>query len=93
VFDDNLLRIFGSKKNEVTGDWRKQQIEDIHSLHSSPNIVRVIKSRMMRWAGHVALMGDTRNAYKMLFEKPEVKRSSEDLGVNGMITLKGILGK
>jgi hypothetical protein len=58
VFENRVLsRIFGSKRDEVTGDWRKLHKEELNDLYSSPNIVRVIKSRRMRWAGHVALMG------------------------------------
>jgi hypothetical protein len=58
----------------VTGDWRKLHNEELHNLYSSPNITRMIKSRRMRWAGHVARMGETRNAYKILVGKPEGKR-------------------
>jgi hypothetical protein len=67
-----LRRIFGPKRDEVTGEWRKLQNEELHYLYSSPNIVRVIKSRRMRWAGHVARMG--RDVYRVLVEKPEGKR-------------------
>jgi hypothetical protein len=55
VFENRVLRrIFGPKVNEVTGDWRKPHNEELHKLHSSPNIIRMIKSRRMKWAGHVA---------------------------------------
>jgi hypothetical protein len=58
VFENRVLRrIFGSKRDEVTGEWRKFHIEELHNLYSSPNIIRQIKSRRMRWAGHVARMG------------------------------------
>ena len=58
VFENRALRrIFGPKRNEATGEWRKLHSEDLNDLYSSPNIVRVIKSRRMRWAGHVACMG------------------------------------
>jgi hypothetical protein len=57
VFEDGVLRIFGPKRNEVTWDLRKLLNEDLHDLYSSPNIFRVIKSRRLRWAGHVARMG------------------------------------
>jgi hypothetical protein len=58
----------------VTGDWRKLHNEELHNLNSSTNIIRMIKSRRMRWAGHVAGMGQTRNAYRILEGKPEGKR-------------------
>jgi hypothetical protein len=67
VFDNRVLRrIIGPKRDEVTGDWIK-----LHNLYSSPNIIRIIKSRRMEWAGHVARMGETRNAYTILMGKPE----------------------
>jgi hypothetical protein len=69
-----LRRIFGPKRDEVTEDWRKLHNEDLHNLYSSPNIIRMIKSRRMRWAGHVTRMGETRNASKILVGKPEGKR-------------------
>jgi hypothetical protein len=59
VFDNRVLRgIFGPKRDEVTGEWRKLHSEELHNLYSSPDIVRQIKSRRMRWAGHVARMGE-----------------------------------
>jgi hypothetical protein len=69
-----LRRIFGPKRDEVTGEWRKLHNEELRDLYSSPSIIRIIKSRRMRWAGHVARMGDKRNAYRLLVGKPEVKR-------------------
>jgi hypothetical protein len=59
-----LRRIFGPKRDEVTGGWRKLHNEELHSLSSSPDIIRMIKSIRMKWAGHVACMEETRNAYK-----------------------------
>jgi hypothetical protein len=58
----------------VTGEWRKLHNEELHDLYSSPSIIRIIKSRRMRWAGHVARMGEKRNAYRLLVRKPEGKR-------------------
>jgi hypothetical protein len=69
-----LRRIFGPKRDEVTGGWRKLHNEDLHSLYSSPSIIRMIKSRRMRWAGHIARMVEKRNAYRILVGKPEGKR-------------------
>src|SRR5215475_12568112 len=63
------------KRDEVTGDWRKLHNEELNDLYSSPNIVRVIKSRRMRWVGHVARMGEGRGVYRVLVGKPEGKRS------------------
>jgi hypothetical protein len=69
-----LRRIFGPKRDEVTGEWRKLHNEELRDLYSSPSIIRIVKSRRMRWAGHVARMGEKRNAYRLLVEKPEGKR-------------------
>jgi hypothetical protein len=71
VFENRVLRrIFGPKRDEVTGEWRKLYNEELRNLYSSPSIIRIIKSRRMRWAGHVALM-EKRNAYRLLEVKPE----------------------
>jgi hypothetical protein len=72
-----LLRIFRPKRDEVTGDWRKLHKEELHNLYSSPNIIRLIKSRRMRWAGQVARMEEKRNPYRILVGKPEGKRPLE----------------
>jgi hypothetical protein len=75
VFENRLLRrIFGPKRDEVAGEWRKLHSEELHTLYSSPNIIRQIKSRILRWAGHVTLMGEEKNVYKVLMGKPEGKR-------------------
>jgi hypothetical protein len=75
VFENRVLRkIFGPKKDRVTGGWRKLHNEDLHNLYSSPSIIRIIKSRRMRWAGHVAGMEEKRNLYRLLVGKPEGKR-------------------
>jgi hypothetical protein len=75
VFGNRVLRrVFGSKRNEVTGERRKLHKEELRDLYSLPNIVRVVKSRRMRWAGHVARMGEGRGVPKVLVGKPEGKR-------------------
>jgi hypothetical protein len=74
VFENRVLRrIFGPKREE-DGSWRKLHDDELHSLYSSPNIVRVIKSRRMRWAGHVARMEEGRVVYRVLVGRPEGKR-------------------
>jgi hypothetical protein len=75
VFENRVLRrIFGPKRDEATGEWRKLHNKELHDLYSSPGIIRIIKSRRMRWAGHVARMGEKRNAYRLLVGKPEGQR-------------------
>jgi hypothetical protein len=75
VFEKRMLRrIFGPKRDDVTGEWRKLHNEELNNLYSSPNNVRVIKSRIMRWAGHVACMGESRGVYRVLVGKLEEKR-------------------
>jgi len=75
VFENRVLRrIFGPKRDEVTGEWRKLHNEELNVVYFSTNIVRVIKSRRMRWVGHVARMGERRGAYRVLMGKPEGKR-------------------
>ena len=69
-----LGRIFGPRSDEVTGEWRRLHNEELNDLYSSPNIVRVIKSRRMRWVGHVAHMGKERGVYRVLLGKPEGNR-------------------
>jgi hypothetical protein len=75
VFENRvLIRIFGPKRDEVIGGWRKRHNEELHNLYRSPSIIRIIKSRRMRWAGHVARMGKKRNAYRILVRKTEGKK-------------------
>jgi hypothetical protein len=69
-----LRRIFGPKRDEVTGEWRILHNEELRDLYSSPSIIRISKSRRMRWAGHIARMGVKRNVYRLLVGKPEGKR-------------------
>jgi hypothetical protein len=75
VFENRVLRrIFGPKRDEVTGEWRKLHNEELHNLYSSTDIIRQVKSRRMRWAGHMARMGEERKLYKVLVGKPDGKR-------------------
>jgi hypothetical protein len=75
VFENRVLRrIFGPKRDEVTGEWRRLHNEELYALYSSLNIIRVMKSRRLRWAGHVARMGERRGAYRALVGKPEGRR-------------------
>jgi hypothetical protein len=78
VFENRVLRkIFGPKRDEVTGEWRRLHNKELYALYSSPNIIRVIKSRRLRWAGHVTRMGEWRGAYRALVGKPEGRRPLE----------------
>jgi hypothetical protein len=70
VFEGRVLRIFGPKRDRVTGGWRKLHNEELHNLYSSPSIIIIIKSRRKRLAGHVARMGEKRNVYRLLVGKP-----------------------
>jgi len=91
VFENRVLRsVFGPRRDEVTGEWRRLHNVELNGLYSSPNIVRVIKSRRMRWAGHVACMGEERGVYRVLVGKPEGRRPLGDLGVDGRIILERI---
>jgi hypothetical protein len=85
VFENRVLReIFGAKRDEVIGDWRRLYNEELYDLYCSPNIIRVIKSRRMGWAGHVARMVERRGAYWVLVGRPEGKGPHvEDLDVEG----------
>jgi hypothetical protein len=75
VFENRVLRrVFGPKSGEVTGKWRKLHNEELNDLYSLPNIVRVVKSRRMKWAGHVERMGEDRGVHRVLVGQPEGKR-------------------
>ena len=75
VFENRVLRrVFGPMRDEVTGEWRKLHNEELRDVYSLPNIVQVVKSRRMRWAGHVARMEEERGVHRVLVGKPEGKR-------------------
>jgi hypothetical protein len=74
VFENSVLRKMFGPKREEDGSWRKLHNDELHNLYSPPNIVRMIKSRRMRWAGHVARMGEGRGVYRVLVGRPESKR-------------------
>ena len=80
-----LRGIFGPKRDEVTREWRNLHNEELNDLYSSPNIVRVTKSRRMSWSVHVTRMEERRAIYRILVGKPEGKRQLEDPGVDGRI--------
>jgi hypothetical protein len=74
VFENRVLRrIFGLRRDEVTGEWRKLHNKELHDFYSLPSILRIMKSRRMSWAGHIARMGEKRNAYRLFVGKPEGK--------------------
>ena len=78
MFENRVLRrVFGPKRDEMTGEWRKLHNEELSDLYSLPNTVRVVKSRRMRWAGHVARMGEGRGVYRVLVGKRKGKRPLE----------------
>jgi hypothetical protein len=75
VFENRILRrIFGSKRDKITGEWRRLHNKERYALYCSPNIIRVIKSRRLRWTEYVARMGESRGAYRVLVGKPEGRR-------------------
>jgi hypothetical protein len=73
VFENRVLRLFGRKRDDVTGVWRKLHNEELHNFYSSPSIISIIKLRRMGWAGHVTRIVDKRNACRILVRKPEGK--------------------
>jgi hypothetical protein len=94
VFEKRVLRrIFGLKKNDVTGQRRKLHSGELHNLYSSPYTIRQIKSRRMRWAGHVARVGEGRIVYRVLVGKPEGKEHLKEQGVEGRMGSKWTLGR
>jgi hypothetical protein len=94
VFEKRVLRkIFGPKRDGLTGGLRKLHNEELHNLNSSPSIFRMIKSRRMRLEGHVARIEEKMNAYRILVGKPEERNHWEDQDVGGWTILKWILGR
>jgi hypothetical protein len=94
VFGKRVLRrIFGPKEDEVTGVWRKLHSEELRNLYSSPDIIRQVKSRRMRWAGHVERMGKERKFTRFWWKRPKERDRWEDQGVGGMMVSEWILGR
>jgi len=93
VFENRVLRrIFGPRIDEVKGEWRNLHNEELRDLNSLPNIVRVVYSRRMRWAGYVERLGEGRAVHRVLVGKPEGKRPLGDPDVDGRIILRWIFG-
>ena len=88
-----MWRLFGPERNEVTGDWRKLHNEELSDLYSSPNIIRVIKSRRMKWAGHVARVGEWKGAYRAWWGNLRERDHLGDPGLDGRIILRWIFRK
>jgi hypothetical protein len=94
VFENRVLRrIFGPKRDEVTREWRKLHNEELHILYSFPNIIRQIKSRRMRWAGHVVRMGEERNVYRVLMGNQKERDHLEGQGIDGRMGSEWFLGR
>jgi hypothetical protein len=86
VFGNRVLRrIFGPKRDEATGEWRKLHNEELHNLYSSLDIIRQVKSRRMGWAGHVARMGEERKSTRFWWKRPKERDHSKQQGVGGKI--------
>jgi hypothetical protein len=97
VFENSVpRRIFGPRRDEVTGEWRKLYNGELHNLCSSTDIIKQFKSRRMRWAWHVAPLGGDKNVYRVLVGKPEGKNHLKDQGVDGRMgskwTLRTLVG-
>jgi hypothetical protein len=93
VFENRVLRTIFVPKSEGNGSWRKLHIDELHNLYSSPNIVRVIKSRRIWWTEHVARMVGRRDVHRALIGRPDGRDYWEDLGVGGNIALRWTLGR
>jgi hypothetical protein len=92
VSENRVLRKFGSKRVEVAGGWRRLHNE-FRNVYTSPKIIRAINPRSLKWSGYAARMGEMRNVYKILVERPEVRDHSEDLGVDEIIIFEWMLDK
>jgi hypothetical protein len=94
VFENRMLRrVFGPKRDEVAGEWRKLHNEELNDLYSLPNIVRVVKSRRMRWAGYVARMGEERGVHRVLVENLRERGHWGESDVDGRIILRWMFRK
>jgi hypothetical protein len=94
VFENRVLRrIFGPKRDEVMGEWRKLHSGELHNLYSSSDIIRQVKSRRMRWAGYVARMGEERKMCKVLLGSPKERDRSEDQCVGEKMGSEWVLGR
>jgi hypothetical protein len=91
VFENRVLRIFGPKRDELTGGWRKLHNEKLYNLYASQSIIRIIKSRRMRWARHVAQMGNKRNTYRYWWESQKEGGHWEDQDIDGWTILEWML--
>jgi hypothetical protein len=88
IFEKRVLKtIFRTKRDDVTGEWRKLHNEELNDLYRSPNIIRVIKSRRMRWTRHVACTGERRGAYRVLMGNLKERGHLEHLGLDGRVIL------
>jgi hypothetical protein len=94
VFGNRVLRrLFGPKRDEGMGEWRKLHIGDLHNLYSSPDIIRQIRSRRMMWAGHVKRLGEGRIEYRVLVGKLEGKNHLKDRGIDGRVGSEWTIGR
>jgi len=94
VLENRVLRkTFGLKRDQIPGEWRKTRIQELYDLYSSPNTIRMIKSRRMRWVWHVARTEDRRGPYRVLLGEPRERGEWEDLDVYGKIILAWTLKK
>jgi hypothetical protein len=85
MFKNKVMNIFGPKNEEGTGEWRRLLNEELYNMYSSPNIIRVIKSRRMKWVGHVARMSERRGVYRVWWGNLRERGDMENLGIEGRI--------